>query len=295
MKITHHMDETLLTLAETLARVALQEDLGTGDITGNALLDDTVSSARVLVKQDGVICGLQWLEVVFGQLDAGSKVVLHCLDGERVKSATVVAEVEGPLRTLVAGERVALNLIQRLSGIATLTARMADAIEGTRAMVFDTRKTTPGLRAFEKYAVVCGGGGNHRMGLYDEAMIKENHLRLGGWTLAEAIERIRNQNPDITIHAEAETVDEAIAALSTAPNVLLLDEFSHDDIRSVLAERGNDDANVERTQIEVSGGITLETIREFAETGIERISVGALTHSAPALDVSFDVAKPQNH
>ena len=288
----HYMDETLLMLAETLAAVALQEDLGPGDLTGGTLLDSERDGiADLKIKQDGVISGLQWLEVVFHRLDPEAKVEFQAVDGDRLRAGTVAASVSSRLPQLVAGERTALNLIQRLSGIATLTGRFMDAIEGTRCMVFDTRKTTPGLRAFEKYAVRCGGGANHRMGLYDEMMIKENHLYLSGLKLPEAIAMLREANPGKRLTAEAENLTEAKAAIDAGADIVLLDDFSLDDIRAAVAYRGSNDADVKKTQLEVSGGVTLATVRDYAQTGVERISVGALTHSAPALDVSLKVRR----
>lgn len=289
----HYMDETLLMLADQLATLALQEDIGPGDLTGGTLLDgDATGTAELKVKQDGVIAGLQWLEVVFGKLDEEASVEFEAVDGDRILAGSVAARVKAKLPVLVAGERTALNLIQRLSGIATLTGRYIDAIEGTRCMVFDTRKTTPGLRTFEKYAVVCGGGANHRMGLYDEMMIKENHLYLSGLKLGNAIAKLREAHPDTRLTAEAEDLGEAKAAIDAGANIVLLDDFSLDDIRAAVAYRGSDDESVMKTQLEVSGGVTLDTVRDYAETGVERISVGALTHSAPALDVSLKVLLP---
>lgn len=285
----HYMDETLLMLAEQLATLALQEDVGPGDLTGGALLDpDATGTAELKVKQDGVISGLQWLEVVFGKLDDEMSVEFEAVDGDRLRAGTIAARVKAKLPALVAGERTSLNLIQRLSGIATLTGRFMDAIEGTRCMVFDTRKTTPGLRAFEKYAVVCGGGANHRMGLYDEMMIKENHLYLCRLKLAEAIGKLREAHPDTRLTAEAENLAEAKSAIDAGADIVLLDDFSFEDIAAAVEYRGKD---VRKTQLEVSGGVTLDTVRRYAETGVERISVGALTHSAPALDVSLKVLR----
>jgi nicotinate-nucleotide pyrophosphorylase (carboxylating) len=289
----HYMDETLLLLAGQLATLALQEDIGPGDLTGGVLLDaDTTGTAELKIKQDGVVSGLQWLEVVFGQLDDEAVVAFEAVDGDRLRAGTVAATVTARLPALVSGERTALNLIQRLSGIATLTARYMDAVEGTRCMVFDTRKTTPGLRAFEKYAVRCGGGANHRMGLYDEIMIKENHLYLSGMNLEQAIARLRQAHPDTRLTAEAEDLDEARAAIKAGADIVLLDEFSLEDIRAAVEFRGKDDESVRKTQLEVSGGVTLDTVRDYAETGVERVSVGALTHSVSALDVSLKVSRP---
>jgi nicotinate-nucleotide pyrophosphorylase (carboxylating) len=286
----HYMDETLLMLADKWARFALNEDVGPGDLTGGTLLDpDQRATAELRVKQDGVLSGVQWLEVVFKALDAEADITFEATDGDRLRQGSIAARVTCSHPVLVAGERSALNIIQRMCGVATLTARFVDAIEGTRAMVFDTRKTTPGLRAFEKYAVRCGGGANHRMGLYDEMMIKENHLRLGGVGLAEAIMRLREAHPGKRITAEAENIPQAEEAIQAGADVVLLDDFSLEDIRAVVATRGSDPESVRRCQLEVSGSVTLATVRDYAETGVERISVGAITHSAPALDLSLKV------
>jgi nicotinate-nucleotide pyrophosphorylase (carboxylating) len=288
----HYMDETLFMLAGQLAALALQEDIGPGDLTGSTLLaGDRTGTADLRVKQDGVLAGVQWLEVVFQQLDPQARIEYQAVDGDRIKAGSVAASVTCKLEHLVAGERTALNLIQRLSGIATLTARFMDAMEGTRCMVFDTRKTTPGLRAFEKYAVRCGGGANHRMGLYDEMMVKENHLYLSGLSLKDAIARARAAHPDKRLTAEAEDLAEARLAIDAGADVVLLDDFSLEDIRAAVAYRGTSDEAVRKTQLEVSGGVTLSTVRDYALTGVERISVGAITHSAGSLDLSLKVRR----
>ena len=288
----HEMDSILLTLAGQLARVALQEDVGRSDVTGEALLDrEITATAELRIKQDGVLCAVQWIEVVFGALGAKAEVEFLHRDGDRLRKGTIGARITATQTALAATERTVLNLIQRLSGIATLTARFVDAVEGTRAMIYDTRKTTPGLRAFEKYAVTCGGGVNHRMGLYDEAMVKENHLCLSGMTVDDAIARVRERHEDIPVTAEAEDLAEAKLAVDAGADVVLLDEFSLEDIRAAVAYRGDSDEAVTRTKLEVSGGVTLENVRSFAETGVERISIGALTHSAPALDISLKVVR----
>jgi len=284
------MDDVLLELARGLAALAIQEDIGRGDLTGTALLDDSPARGELRLKRDGVICGLQWLHVVLSRLDPGARVELHAADGDRLRAGTIVAHVTGASRALVAGERTCLNLVQRLSGIATLAARFMDAVEGTRAVIFDTRKTTPGLRAFEKYAVRCGGAANHRMGLYDEMMIKENHLALGGLDLPDAIARLRAAHPGVRLTAEAEKLAQARQAIDSGADIVLLDDFSLGDIAEVVKYRGPDPAAVKRTQLEVSGGVTLENVGSYAETGVERISVGALTHSAAALDLSLKVS-----
>lgn len=283
------MDETLLTLARSLAKVALREDVGSGDITGRALLSDSKPAvADIRFKQDGVLACIEWAKVVFAELDLAARVELLAKDGDLLKAGAVAARVHGTQQALVAGERTTLNLIQRMCGISTLTARMVQACEGTRAMVLDTRKTTPGLRAFEKYAVTCGGGVNHRMGLYDEAMIKDNHLYLSGLKLDEAVARIRKSHPKVFLTAEAESVEQAKLAMEAGANVVLLDDFTLDEIRQAVELR-NTRREFARVQLEISGGVNLSNIGQYAQTGVERISVGAITHSAPALDISMKV------
>jgi nicotinate-nucleotide pyrophosphorylase (carboxylating) len=291
LAVRQSMDQTLLMLARQLALVALREDLGPGDITGKALLSDSkLATADIRFKQDGVLAGIEWAKVVFAELDAGAKVEILARDGDPLLAGTVAARVTGNQQALVAGERTTLNLLQRMCGIATLTARLVAACEGTRAMVLDTRKTTPGLRAFEKYAVTCGGGVNHRMGLYDEAMIKENHLYLSGLNLNEAIARVRAGAPKVFLTAEAESVEQARLAMEAGANVVLLDDFTLDEIRAAVELR-NGRKEFARIQLEISGGVNLSNIESYAQTGVERISVGAITHSAPALDISMKVER----
>lgn len=285
------MDTTLLQLADHLAKLAIQEDVGSGDITGKSLLSaEQRAWAAIKFKQDGVLSGVVWAQRVFTLLDPEVKLEFNATDGDRLRAGSVVARVYSNHQALVAGERCVLNLLQHLCGVATLTARFVDAIEGARAMILDTRKTAPGLRAFEKYAVRCGGGINHRNGLYDEAMIKENHLYLSGMNLADAVKKLRAALPDTCLTAESESVEEARAAIEGRADVVLMDEFALEDIRAVVEFR-NGNRKFLRTQLEVSGGVTLENVREFAETGVERISVGRITHSAPALDISMKVER----
>lgn len=285
----HRMDDTLLMLARQLAKVALQEDIGPGDVTGQALLSATApATASIKFKQDGVLAGIQWAQLVLNELDPKAGVELLAQDGDRIREGTVVARARSNQQALVAAERTILNLMQRLCGIATLTARMAELCTGTRAMVLDTRKTTPGLRAFEKYAVRCGGGVNHRMGLYDEAMIKDNHLYISGLDLREAVARIRRHKPEIYLTAEAESVEQARQAMEAGANVVMLDDFSLEEIRQAVEMR-NQEKRFARVQLEISGGVNLSNIEQYAQTGVERISIGALTHSAAALDISMKV------
>lgn len=277
----HYMDETLLMLAETLAAVALQEDLGPGDLTGGTLLDpEREGIADLKIKQDGVISGLQWLEVVFHRLDPEAKVEFQAVDGDRLRAGTIAASVSSRLPHLVAGERTALNLIQRLSGIATLTGRFMDAIEGTRCMVFDTRKTTPGLRRLEKMAAAAGGVTNHRMGLYDALLIKNNHIAAAGGVRA-AMAAVRN-NP-LPAEVEVRTLEELDEALEAGAARLLLDNLTPAAAREWIGRIAG------RATVELSGGITLESARAYAEAGADYISSGAITHSARAVDINFNL------
>jgi nicotinate-nucleotide pyrophosphorylase (carboxylating) len=270
-----------------LARVveaALAEDVGTGDVTSEGLLAaEAVCEARILIKEPGIVCGLPVAEAVFHALDP--RVVFEPLlsDGDQLDSSATVARLEGPARAILTGERTALNLLGRLSGIATLTRRFVDAAAGTRAEILDTRKTTPGLRALEKYAVACGGARNHRFGLYDGILIKDNHLRLAG-SIAAAVASVRKAaSPGLPVEVEAETLDDVRDALAAGVDAILLDNMPP----ALLAESVSLVAG--RARLEASGGVTLANVREVAETGVDFVSIGALTHSARSLDVSLEV------
>ncbi len=264
-----------------LLRAALAEDVGPGDVTSSLLVPGSARArGRIVAKARGVLAGVDVARRVFEiACDGGARVVSSAREGEGVGSGAQVLEVEGPARGLLAGERTALNFLIRLSGIATLTARFVEAVRGTRARILDTRKTTPGLRALEKHAVRMGGGGNHRHALYDAVLVKENHLAFGG-DLARALASRPAGMPAIV---EAETLGEFRLASAAGADVVLLDDFALEEIRACVRERGN----AERPLLEVSGGVTLENVRAYAETGVDRISVGALTHSAAALDLSM--------
>jgi nicotinate-nucleotide pyrophosphorylase (carboxylating) len=256
----------------------LAEDVGDGDLTTRAVIDeDLTCTARLLVKQPGVVCGLLVAAEIFDRL--GATLEPQAADGDPVEPGPV-ASVEGPARGVLTAERLALNVLGRLSGIATLTRRYVDAIAGTGTVVLDTRKTTPGLRALEKHAVACGGGQNHRLGLYDGILIKDNHLRLAG-SLHEAVARAKETG--MPVEVECDTLDQVRAALAAGADSILLDNMAVDALREAVALAGG------RIRLEASGGVTLETVRAVAETGVDFISVGALTHSAPSLDFSLEV------
>jgi nicotinate-nucleotide pyrophosphorylase (carboxylating) len=263
---------------------ALAEDLGTrGDLTTDATVSARATAAATFgARRAGVIAGLAVAAAAFHAIDPRVSFAPRVADGERVAAGAVVARVTGPARALLTAERVALNFLCHMSGIATLTRRYVDAVAGTRARIVDTRKTTPGLRAFEKYAVRCGGGFNHRSGLYDAILIKDNHIiAAGGIEPAIAAARAHAGHM-VKIEVEVGTLDELAAALRHPIDAVLLDNMDLPVLRRAVEMVGG------RVLAEASGGVTLETVREIAETGVDLISVGALTHSAPILDLGLD-------
>jgi nicotinate-nucleotide pyrophosphorylase (carboxylating) len=266
---------------EPVVRAALAEDVGSGDVTTNSVVPpDARCRATLELEEPGVVCGVPAVRAVFEALDPSVIVDARRDEGARITEVpTAVAVIEGPARAVLTGERTALNLFGRLCGIATLTSRYVDLVEGTGARILDTRKTTPGLRALEKYAVRCGGGTNHRFGLHDAVLLKENHLRLAGGITA-AVAAARNGRP---VEVEAETLDEVAEALAAGADRILLDNMTPGEVRRAVELAGG------RAQLEASGGISLATVRAYAETGVDFVSVGALTHSARSLHVSLEV------
>lgn len=265
-----------------LVRRALDEDLGTGDVTTDATVDPAQRARGVfIVKAPCVVAGLDIAAETFRQVDPSVTVSCGRLDGERCAPGDELAVVNGPARALLIAERTALNFLQRLSGIATRTRLFVDAAAG-RITILDTRKTTPTLRALEKYAVAAGGGTNHRTGLYDAILIKDNHVHLAGG-LAAAVARARQKSPLLRVEVEAQSLAEVDDALASGADIILADNMSAADVRETVARaRG-------RAKVEISGGVTLERIPELRETGADYVSVGALTHSAPAVDISFEI------
>jgi nicotinate-nucleotide pyrophosphorylase (carboxylating) len=267
---------------ERIVLAALAEDIGAGDVTTDATVPaDAVGVADLLVKEAGVVCGARVAETTFRALDPDISFEVLASDGDVVDPPTVVARISGSERAILTGERVALNFLGRLSGIATLTRHYVDAIEGTGTAVLDTRKTTPGLRELEKYAVACGGGRNHRFGLDDAVLIKDNHLRAAR-SVPAAVELVRAASA-LPIEVECDTLDQVAEALAVGVDAILLDNMSLDELREAVVLTGG------RARLEASGGVTLDTIRAIAETGVDEISVGALTHSARSLDVSLEL------
>jgi len=267
---------------ERVVLAALAEDIGAGDLTTEATVAaDAVGSAELLVKEPGVVCGLRVAETAFQALDPELRFEAFATDGDHVEAPAVVARLTGSERAILTAERVALNFLGRLSGIATLTRRYVAAVEGTGAAVLDTRKTTPGLRALEKAAVAAGGGRNHRFGLEDAVLIKDNHLRAAG-SIAAAVTLVQAAT-GLPIEVECETLAQVGEALDEGVDAILLDNMTLEELRAAVALAEG------RARLEASGGVTLETIRAIAETGVDEISVGALTHSAPSLDVSLEL------
>jgi nicotinate-nucleotide pyrophosphorylase (carboxylating) len=274
-------------LRDMVAR-ALAEDLGGGDVTAEAVIPaDATGTARIVQKEPGVLFGLDAAAEVFRQVGAGPLERLAPEGVWRDDTPADVASVAGPARALLAGERTALNLLCHLSGVATRTAQFVRAVEGTESTILDTRKTTPGLRALEKTAVAAGGGGNHRMGLYDAFLIKENHVALAGG-IAEAIHSARTSRPDLEVEIECRSAAEVAEALAAGADRLLLDNMEPEQLRAAVAARDEiAGAGGHRAALEASGGVTLEVVAGIAASGVDFISVGALTHSAPALDLSL--------
>lgn len=268
---------------QPLLELAVAEDIGPGDVTSEAILPpEQTLRAQLVIKEPGVVAGLPVAAAVFRRVDPTIRFTPRCRDGDRVAPGDVIAEVEGPARRLLAAERTALNFLQRLSGIATLTRRFVDAVTGTRAVILDTRKTHPGYRALEKYAVRMGGGQNHRMGLYDMVLIKDNHIAAAG-SITEAVWRARSAYPHLPVEVEVQNLDQLREALELSVDRIMLDNFDLEEIRAAVQIAAG------QVPLEVSGGVTLERVAVLAATGVDYISVGALTHSAPALDISMEV------
>ncbi|WP_432983839.1 carboxylating nicotinate-nucleotide diphosphorylase [Dactylosporangium sp. CA-233914] len=270
---------------EDIVRRTLTEDLGPDglDVTSVATIpEDQTDEADIVARADGVVAGLWVAAAVFEAVSGSTTVEMKRRDGERVARGDALATVSGPTRALLTAERSALNLLCRMSGVATHTRRWADLLEGTDALVLDTRKTTPGLRVLEKYAVRAGGGTNKRMGLYDVAMIKDNHkLAAGGITAA--YERVRAAFPDVPVQVEVTTVGEAVEAVTAGAPFLLLDNMRPELLREVVSAVGG------RAELEATGNLTLATAAEYAATGVDYLSVGGLTHSSPILDIAMDL------
>jgi nicotinate-nucleotide pyrophosphorylase (carboxylating) len=270
-----------------IVRQALREDIGSGDATTLATVPpNAVASAVMAAREPLVVCGLPLADAVFKEVSAEVEIQHLSGDGRHAKKGEALMRLRGPARALLTAERVALNFVQRLSGVASLTARFVEAVAGARARILDTRKTTPGWRQLEKYAVTCGGGVNHRFGLYDRILIKDNHLAALRHEPPNAIEaavrRARDQYPKLEVEVEADTLEQVEQALLARADIILLDNMGVEDVRAAVWLVNG------RAKTEASGGVSLPTVRALAETGVDFISVGALTHSARASDVGLD-------
>lgn len=291
--MTIHFSQAEREAATKLIDLGLAEDFqGVGDLTSSSVVDASATAEiRVVARRNGVLAGAPIAEMVFNRIDPSVIWRTRIADCTQLTPGAVVATVSGPVRSLLTGERTALNFLTHLSGIATLTRQFVDAVAGTRAQILDTRKTLPGYRVLQKYAVRAGGGTNHRMGLYDGILIKDNHLAYRGSAdvsnrIAEAVTAARSSAPTgIPIEIEVDSLDQLRQALAVSPDIVLLDNMNPEQLRDAIAIR---DKVASQTQLEASGGVTLANVAEIAATGVDRISIGALTHSAPALDLAFD-------
>ncbi|GKW38917.1 carboxylating nicotinate-nucleotide diphosphorylase [Pectobacterium carotovorum] len=266
-------------------QLALREDLGgivdaNQDITALLLPDNETVSARIITREAGIFCGTRWLEEVFSQLGNTTTIVWHVTDGDAITPNQTLCGITGPAKQLLTGERTALNFLQTLSGVATEVSRYVAVLQGTRTRLLDTRKTLPGLRTALKYAVSCGGGDNHRLGLSDAFLIKENHIIAAG-SIKNAVEKAQSLRSDVPVEVEVESLDELQQALEAGADIIMLDNFSLDNIRQAVGMTQG------RALLEISGNVTLDTLRGYAETGVDYISVGALTKHVQALDLSM--------
>jgi nicotinate-nucleotide pyrophosphorylase (carboxylating) len=262
---------------------AIREDVGTGDVTAGFVPVNQIAHGRVITRETAVMCGRPWVEEVFRQLDQGVRLRWHAEDGERIHPAQNLFDIEGSARSILTGERTALNFLQLLSGVATETRRYVEAVAGTGCTILDTRKTLPGLRTAQKYAVLCGGAANHRMGLFDMVLVKENHITAAG-SLTRAVESARSHVPGLKVEVEVETMRELDEAILARPDIIMLDNFTLADMRKAVAlnrEQGH------RAKLEASGNVSLDNVRQIAETGVDFISIGGLTKHVRAVDLSM--------
>ena len=281
----------MVAAADALIELAISEDVGTGDLTSAACLPESaVATAEIVARQDCMLAGMWLAPHVYRRIDSRISVQLKCDDARRAGAGQCLAIISGPARSVLTGERIVLNFIQRLCGIATLTAAYVEQIRNSGAVIVDTRKTTPGWRRLEKYAVRCGGGANHRFGLYDELLIKDNHLALAQGSITSLIINARQAvGSDVIIEVEVDTLEQFAEVLMLPVDMILLDNMSvarMSEARQMRDARRHDG----RPLLEASGGVRLETVRAIADSGVDRISVGALTHSASAVDIAMDIA-----
>lgn len=269
-------------LPEQVSR-ALREDIGSGDRTASLINAGTRARAHILCREAAILCGCAWFEETFRQLDPGVRIQWHASEGHAVAANTILCEIEGPARELLTGERTAINFLQLLSGTATVTRSYVDAVAGTHCQILDTRKTLPGLRTAQKYAVRCGGGSNHRIGLFDQILIKENHIAAAG-SISAAVQQARALHPGIKVEVETEDLGQLNEALAAGADIIMLDEFSAEEQRRAVALVK---AQPHPALLEVSGSISLASIAAIAATGVDYISIGAITKHVRAIDLSM--------
>jgi nicotinate-nucleotide pyrophosphorylase (carboxylating) len=267
---------------------ALEEDIGSGDVTADLLPAGAAARARVVTREAAVLCGTAWFDACFQELDAGVEIEWLARDGDHVHAGALLCRIEGPARALVTAERTALNFLQTLSGTATVTSHFVDAIRGTRTTILDTRKTLPGLRLAQKYAVRVGGGANHRMGLHDAVLIKENHIATAG-SIAAAVARARALHPGLLVETEVENFGELREALAAGADRIMLDEFELHELSQAVVEVDG------RVPLEVSGSVGMDRVRAIAETGVDFVSIGALTKHVRAVDLSMRIELLPKH
>ena len=260
---------------------ALAEDLGAGDLTARLIPEDRQARARLMTRENGVLCGVEWFRRTFEELDPDVEIFWHHADGDEIVAGSSLCELDGNARAMLTAERTALNFVQLLSGVATRTRMFVRAVKGTRAKILDTRKTLPGLRLAQKYAVRTGSGTNHRIGLYDGILIKENHIVAAGSVRAAVRAAMHQVADDTMLQVEVETLEQLREALDAGAKLILLDNFDLPRMREAVQVAGS------RAELEASGGVTLDTVRAIAETGVQRISVGSLTKDIEALDLSL--------
>ena len=270
----------LLKSIDEVAHQALHEDLGDGDLTANLLPEDMQSKARLITREDAVLCGTCWFDSVFKQLDENIEIQWHAEDGDDIFENQELCTIEGSARVLLTGERTAMNFIQTLSGTATTARKYAKVLEGTTTKLLDTRKTIPGLREAQKYAVRSGGGYNHRLGLFDGILLKENHIAASG-SIVNAVSAAKKRYPETPVEVEVETKDELKEAIGSGADIIMLDNFTLEDMREAVIFTDG------RARLEASGGFDIEGLRATAETGVDYISVGALTKHIRAIDLSM--------
>lgn len=279
-----NVDEQLGAAIQKNVADALAEDVGSGDLTASLVPETSNASASIFARENAVMAGRPWVDEVYAQLDPDIRIEWQQDDGDRIDENTVLCEIEGPARAVLTGERTALNFLQTLSATATVTACYVAALKGTDTRVLDTRKTVPGLRLAQKYAVRCGGGVNHRIGLFDAILIKENHILSAG-SISNAISAALESAADVMIEIEVESLDELREALEAGAKRLLLDNFSIDDLRAAVDI--NRETGAPLAELEASGGLTLDQLRQVAETGVDYISVGAISKNIRAIDLSM--------